>query len=113
MTRSDATTFAGRRGIPGSRGTAIGLCRLALTLACVALGAADSQAQHWNGASIAVPALGNQGIASVYPSTIDVVVPQGPLDVVGVNDVILDNVTHPCPATSRCCWYTTMAGRSC
>jgi Proprotein convertase P-domain len=49
-----------------------------------------------NAASLAVPAIGTSGPASLYPSTIDVTAPQGPNHRAHVT-VQLTGVTDPCP----------------
>jgi subtilisin-like proprotein convertase family protein len=64
-------------------------------VAVVLLSAAESRAD-WNSQSIAVPALGNQGVASAYPSSITVAPPGGPGQR-GEVRIMLHNVTHPCP----------------
>jgi subtilisin-like proprotein convertase family protein len=72
--------------------------RMLLAAACLATaarGAAFADAD-FNPQSIAVPALGTQGAASVYPSSL-VVRARGGTTQTGVVTTVLHGVTHPCP----------------
>lgn len=73
-----------------------GACRalpatIVIVLATVTIAKAETNAQ-----SIAVPLIGTSGIASPYPSTIEINAPGGPGQT-GFVWVTLHNVTHPCP----------------
>jgi subtilisin-like proprotein convertase family protein len=77
--------------VPGVRGLAA-----LVALGSLAGGAVRSAGADTAAASIAVPALGTEGPASLYPSSIRTMAPGGPTQR-GQISVLLNAVTHPCP----------------